>query len=196
MELDRRGAELLFQVLTEREEKNSMAIASNENFSGWTKTFTDPGSARPSSTASPSAATSSRPAATPTASRKPGPGPGTPPADNRTRCPLPRDGFAGEFRPRLGAGLTCRDGRLHAAAGPSPPWPCGGPAAVLPGNSSGLEPDQTRRLVQNPGTTLAHLPMGGCPADPGSTESSQVASTLAVKLRRAFASSPGPSIAT
>jgi DNA replication protein DnaC len=42
MELDRRGAELLFQVLTEREEKNGMAIASNENFSGWTKTFTDP----------------------------------------------------------------------------------------------------------------------------------------------------------
>ena len=29
MELDRRGAELLFQVLTEREEKNSIAIASN-----------------------------------------------------------------------------------------------------------------------------------------------------------------------
>lgn len=41
-ELDRRGAELLFQVLTEREEKNSVAIASNESFSGWTKTFTDP----------------------------------------------------------------------------------------------------------------------------------------------------------
>jgi hypothetical protein len=40
MELDRRGAELLFQVLTEREEKNS--IASNESFSGWTKTFADP----------------------------------------------------------------------------------------------------------------------------------------------------------
>ena len=31
MELDRRGAELLFQVLTEREEKNSVAIASNES---------------------------------------------------------------------------------------------------------------------------------------------------------------------
>jgi DNA replication protein DnaC len=29
-------------VLTEREEKNSIAIASNESFSGWTKTFTDP----------------------------------------------------------------------------------------------------------------------------------------------------------
>ncbi len=42
MELDRRGAELLFQVLTEREENNSVAIASNESFSGWTKTFTDP----------------------------------------------------------------------------------------------------------------------------------------------------------
>ncbi|MFD4527323.1 IS21-like element helper ATPase IstB [Streptomyces sp. NPDC058470] len=42
MELDRRGAEPLFQVLTEREEKNSVAIASNESFGGWTKTFTDP----------------------------------------------------------------------------------------------------------------------------------------------------------
>jgi hypothetical protein len=42
MELDRRGAELLFQVLTEREETNAVAIASNESFSGWTKIFTDP----------------------------------------------------------------------------------------------------------------------------------------------------------
>ncbi|WP_412516430.1 IS21-like element helper ATPase IstB [Actinomadura madurae] len=42
MELDRHGAELLFQVLTEREEKNSLAIASNEVFSDWAKTFTDP----------------------------------------------------------------------------------------------------------------------------------------------------------
>ena len=33
MELDKRGAELLFQVLTEREEKNSVAIASNESLS-------------------------------------------------------------------------------------------------------------------------------------------------------------------
>jgi DNA replication protein DnaC len=38
--LDRRGAELLFGVLTEREEKNSVAI--NESFGGWTRTFTDP----------------------------------------------------------------------------------------------------------------------------------------------------------
>jgi len=42
MALDRRGAEMLFQVLTEREERNSVAIASNDSFSGWTRTFTDP----------------------------------------------------------------------------------------------------------------------------------------------------------
>ncbi len=73
MALDRRGAELLFQVLTEREEQNAVAIASNDSFSGWTKTFTAPGSAPPSSTASPSVATSSRPAATATASPTPEP---------------------------------------------------------------------------------------------------------------------------
>lgn len=33
MRHDRRAAELLFQVLTEREEKNAIAIASNETFS-------------------------------------------------------------------------------------------------------------------------------------------------------------------
>jgi len=38
MALDKRGAELLFQMLTEREEKASVAVASNEAFSGWTKT--------------------------------------------------------------------------------------------------------------------------------------------------------------
>jgi DNA replication protein DnaC len=42
MQLDRRGAELLFQVLTDREERAAVAIASNEAFSGWTKTFADP----------------------------------------------------------------------------------------------------------------------------------------------------------
>lgn len=30
LELDRRGAEMLFQVLNEREEKNSIAVASND----------------------------------------------------------------------------------------------------------------------------------------------------------------------
>ncbi|KQW03342.1 hypothetical protein ASD08_44400 [Streptomyces sp. Root369] len=33
---------MLFQVLTEREEKNSIAIASNEAIAGWSKTLTDP----------------------------------------------------------------------------------------------------------------------------------------------------------
>ncbi|GAA0451734.1 hypothetical protein Aca07nite_56370 [Actinoplanes capillaceus] len=33
---------MLFQVLTEREEKASVALASNEAFSGWTRTFTGP----------------------------------------------------------------------------------------------------------------------------------------------------------
>lgn len=42
LSLDRRGAELLFQVLTEREERAAVAVASNEPFSAWTKTFTDP----------------------------------------------------------------------------------------------------------------------------------------------------------
>jgi len=40
--LDARGAELLFQVITEREEKASIACASNAPFSEWGATFTDP----------------------------------------------------------------------------------------------------------------------------------------------------------
>jgi DNA replication protein DnaC len=40
--LDSRGAELLFQVITEREEKASIACASNAPFSEWGATFTDP----------------------------------------------------------------------------------------------------------------------------------------------------------
>jgi DNA replication protein DnaC len=40
--LDPRGAELLFQVITEREEKASIACASNASFSDWGATFTDP----------------------------------------------------------------------------------------------------------------------------------------------------------
>ena len=42
IELDRRGAELLFQVFTEREEKSSIAVASNAAFSEWAQAFTDP----------------------------------------------------------------------------------------------------------------------------------------------------------
>ena len=42
VELDTRGAELLFQILTEREEKASIATASNLPFSEWGKIITDP----------------------------------------------------------------------------------------------------------------------------------------------------------
>jgi DNA replication protein DnaC len=40
--LDTRGAELLFQILTEREEKSSVAVASNLPFSEWGQVVTDP----------------------------------------------------------------------------------------------------------------------------------------------------------
>ncbi len=42
LHLDPRGAELLFQVLTEREERASVAVATNSPFSEWSTTFTDP----------------------------------------------------------------------------------------------------------------------------------------------------------
>ena len=37
-----RGAELLFQVITDREERASVAVATNAPFSEWATTFTDP----------------------------------------------------------------------------------------------------------------------------------------------------------
>ena len=39
--LDQHSAELLFQILTEREERASVAIATSAPFSEWSKTFTD-----------------------------------------------------------------------------------------------------------------------------------------------------------
>ncbi|MGH3755857.1 MAG: IS21-like element helper ATPase IstB [Pseudonocardiaceae bacterium] len=42
LHLDDRGAELLFQVITEREERASIAIATNAPFSEWGQTFADP----------------------------------------------------------------------------------------------------------------------------------------------------------
>jgi hypothetical protein len=42
MDLDRRGAELLFQVLAEREEKIGHRHRVQRTVSSWTKTFTDP----------------------------------------------------------------------------------------------------------------------------------------------------------
>ncbi|SEM77044.1 IS21-like element helper ATPase IstB [Streptacidiphilus jiangxiensis] len=41
LDLDKAGAKLLFQVFTEREERGSIAIASNAPFSEWDQTFRD-----------------------------------------------------------------------------------------------------------------------------------------------------------
>ncbi|WP_202918282.1 IS21-like element helper ATPase IstB [Streptomyces cavernae] len=40
--LDKKGAKLLFQIFTEREERKATAVASNAPFGEWDKTFTDP----------------------------------------------------------------------------------------------------------------------------------------------------------
>ncbi|MFD8649135.1 MULTISPECIES: ATP-binding protein [Streptomyces] len=42
LELDRRGAEMLFQVPTGREERESIAVASIEGVRGWSRIFTGP----------------------------------------------------------------------------------------------------------------------------------------------------------
>ena len=42
IQLDTHGAELLFQILTEREEKASIGVASNLPFSEWGKVIADP----------------------------------------------------------------------------------------------------------------------------------------------------------
>jgi DNA replication protein DnaC len=42
VQLDSRGSELLFQILTEREEKSSVAVASNLPFSEWAQVIPDP----------------------------------------------------------------------------------------------------------------------------------------------------------
>jgi DNA replication protein DnaC len=42
VQLDTRGAELLFQIMTEREEKSSVAVASNLPFSEWGQVVSDP----------------------------------------------------------------------------------------------------------------------------------------------------------
>ncbi|WP_435279710.1 IS21-like element helper ATPase IstB [Streptomyces sp. 1222.5] len=42
LNLDRKGAKLLFQILTEREERKATAVATNSPFTEWDKTFGDP----------------------------------------------------------------------------------------------------------------------------------------------------------
>ena len=74
MELDKRGAELLFQVLTEREEKNSRGHRQQRQLLRVDSRHSPIHVCAPQLwTDSPSAATSSRPAPTPTASPTPKP---------------------------------------------------------------------------------------------------------------------------
>ena len=49
VQIDPRGAELLFQIITEREERASIAIATNLPFSEWGTVFPDPAAQSPSS---------------------------------------------------------------------------------------------------------------------------------------------------
>lgn len=71
VKLDARGAELFFQVLTDRDEKSTIAVGSNLPFSqlNGAKSSKTPGSSPPSSTGSRSTPTSSKPAPTPTDSK-------------------------------------------------------------------------------------------------------------------------------
>ncbi|MFF3159794.1 ATP-binding protein, partial [Streptomyces sp. NPDC057910] len=41
LNLDRKGAKLLFQIFTEREERKATAVATNSPFTEWDKTFGD-----------------------------------------------------------------------------------------------------------------------------------------------------------
>jgi hypothetical protein len=108
------AAELVFQVHSERHERGSPIVTTNPPFGEWTNVFPTPGSPRPSSTASPTAPTSSTPAPSPGASATASPARPThprPPPDERTRAParrsasphrarLPDDGRAAPHPPR------------------------------------------------------------------------------------------------
>jgi IstB-like ATP binding protein len=62
VQLDTRGAELPLQIITEREEKASVAMAATCRSANGPRSSPTPASSPPSSTASPSTPTSSRPA--------------------------------------------------------------------------------------------------------------------------------------
>jgi hypothetical protein len=74
VQLDTRGAELLFQVLTEREEKSSIGLASNLPFSEWGGIIADARLVAAVIDRVPSTPTSSRRAPSPTATAPAAPG--------------------------------------------------------------------------------------------------------------------------
>jgi len=163
MELDRRGAELLFQVLTEREEKNSMAVASNENFSGWTKTFTGPRALRghrgPPHLRRQHHRDRHRllpPRANPRQSRArrqltPAPGALCRQVDSRVSS---APASVPAYLPRRPAGRSSRPVPAVAVR-----WAGRGSARQFQRAGTG----SAERLVPNPGTTLAHPPAGRLP---------------------------------
>jgi DNA replication protein DnaC len=71
LNVDKKGAKLLFQIFTEREECKATAWPRTPRSPSGTRPSATPASARPSPTGSPSAAPSSRPAPSPTASASP-----------------------------------------------------------------------------------------------------------------------------
>ena len=73
VQVDPRGAELLFQIITEREERASIAIGTNLPFSNGEPSSPTPASSPRSWTGSPSTPTSSRPAPSSTGSAPPKP---------------------------------------------------------------------------------------------------------------------------
>jgi DNA replication protein DnaC len=89
VQLDARGSELLFQILTEREEEASVAMASNLPFSEWARSSPIPDSSPPSSTASPSTHTSSRPEPTATGCAPPRPAPAARPHERHDQARTP-----------------------------------------------------------------------------------------------------------
>ncbi len=109
MELDRHGAELLIQVLTEREEKNSVAIASNEAFGGGRRPTPIPVSAPRSSTVSSSTARSSGPAPIPTVWPPPAREPNNRPSQAEPHSQLSGPSSAGTTGPVCRRGLRLWD---------------------------------------------------------------------------------------
>ena len=85
VQLDPRGAELLSQIITEREERASIAIGTNLPFSEWGTVFPDPRLVAAIVDASPSTPTSSRPAPSPTGSPPARPAVASEPGSFRSR---------------------------------------------------------------------------------------------------------------